>query len=916
MATIKEYQNDPYAQYLRKLTLAESGGNPNAKNPMGTASGKYQFIESTWKNMTKKYGLNYTLDDRFDPKKSEQVTRLFTAENENYLKSKVGRELNDGDRYLAHFLGAGGASNLLSTMQKNPNAPISTVMSPNAINSNRSVTVNKDGSLKTVSDVYNWASKKMSVKPSQQIAEEVENDYLTPQVESGKLSYLADTTLFSNFEQDKDLEALQQEVEQQKQNEQNFITELIAKSQVQYFQPQEEQFTQQEQFQSGGEVIKDNNGYWNPNNWGKVVEIDSNNITMQGVREPLVGVSNTGDTKLMMPNNDYVFQGSKVTEYPLTENEKLFLQAYQDGGKKELNTSSQEYRDLYKNDLIVSVDNKGELVIPELEGVELTAKARPKRKITSLDVKIQNEREQGVTTKDSFNTVEKLKSPEVIVEQAKEYVKKIDEENKRTIEGQKGKRSIEVLYEKDEAPIQLQQLGNNREENIKTQQFLKSKGYNLNPDKKFKNDGIDGLVGNVTKKAIEDYNASIDNKNKAYTSYKDNKKGFLGNCTETQCSEYSQNENYRNLKPNMPQDEFRKLTGTHGDAWEIGKNINNAGGSSVKINEVKEGDFLGMFTGGSSPSMRDARAAGTDITHSGIVDKVNPDGSYYILHNVHTKNPITGGFYGKEYRDLVKNGKIVGTKGRGFSIREAYRPNYDKIEKFKEKPKLVKDAVLQPNEKFKEMSEKFEEKNYIGQGVEDITKTYLSSLNNPKTKEIIAKKHGLAENDYQSISKAALGIMAQESKLGTSDLALLKQPVAVQLKRKGFKKDEVSKGAGRVKFETNYGENKDLTELGITSKNFTKDENMPLVVVDILSTHYNYFIAKGETKEKALYKAIEKYNKGRTTEYSETTDVDYTNKVLNYASAFSVKKGDEEFLTTADNLMKDKKISKRAIKMK
>lgn len=79
-------------------------------------------------------------------------------------------------------------------------------------------------------------------------------------------------------------------------------------------------------YQTGG-VIKDNNGYWNPNNWGKAVEIDSPQITMRGVSQPLVGISNqTGEKKLMLPNNDYNFSGTKqVTEYPLTNNEQKFL---------------------------------------------------------------------------------------------------------------------------------------------------------------------------------------------------------------------------------------------------------------------------------------------------------------------------------------------------------------------------------------------------------------------------------------------------------------------------------------------------------------------------------------------------------------------------------------------------------------
>lgn len=68
---------------------------------------------------------------------------------------------------------------------------------------------------------------------------------------------------------------------------------------------------------NGGKVIKDDNGYWNPNNWGKPVEINSNQITMKGVNQPLFGVSDTGDVQYMEPGREYMFEGKKVTEFPI-----------------------------------------------------------------------------------------------------------------------------------------------------------------------------------------------------------------------------------------------------------------------------------------------------------------------------------------------------------------------------------------------------------------------------------------------------------------------------------------------------------------------------------------------------------------------------------------------------------------------
>lgn len=67
----------------------------------------------------------------------------------------------------------------------------------------------------------------------------------------------------------------------------------------------------------GSKIKKDNAGYWNPENWGEPVEIDSNEITMEGVYQPLIGVSDTGDVQYMEPGENYTFDGSSVTEYPI-----------------------------------------------------------------------------------------------------------------------------------------------------------------------------------------------------------------------------------------------------------------------------------------------------------------------------------------------------------------------------------------------------------------------------------------------------------------------------------------------------------------------------------------------------------------------------------------------------------------------
>ena len=63
------------------------------------------------------------------------------------------------------------------------------------------------------------------------------------------------------------------------------------------------------------ESIFDNRGQWD--HPGKCTVIESRNITMRNVNYPLVGIDETGQIKLMLPEQNYEFRGSKVLEIPL-----------------------------------------------------------------------------------------------------------------------------------------------------------------------------------------------------------------------------------------------------------------------------------------------------------------------------------------------------------------------------------------------------------------------------------------------------------------------------------------------------------------------------------------------------------------------------------------------------------------------
>lgn len=76
-------------------------------------------------------------------------------------------------------------------------------------------------------------------------------------------------------------------------------------------------------YAKSGKVINDDRGQWAYP--GKITKINSNNITMKGVNYPVLGISDTGDKKMMQPGKDYKFDGNSVTEYPMAKDGKSLV---------------------------------------------------------------------------------------------------------------------------------------------------------------------------------------------------------------------------------------------------------------------------------------------------------------------------------------------------------------------------------------------------------------------------------------------------------------------------------------------------------------------------------------------------------------------------------------------------------------
>lgn len=151
------------AQAMRTAQIEGTG-----KNPMSSAQGLHQFIDSTFVGTAKKVfpelankspaeilALRGTKLADGTPIESALEQR-FRADNIASLTS-AGIQPTPGNTYLAHFLGAGGARSVLGA---DPSTPVSQLLSPEAIAANKSVLEGK-----TAGEVAAWAANKFGGEP-------------------------------------------------------------------------------------------------------------------------------------------------------------------------------------------------------------------------------------------------------------------------------------------------------------------------------------------------------------------------------------------------------------------------------------------------------------------------------------------------------------------------------------------------------------------------------------------------------------------------------------------------------------------------------------------------------------------------------------------------------------------------------
>src|SRR5712664_3929441 len=167
-------------EYLLATAKMESNFNPKAAASTSSARGLYQFIDQTWLGTVKEAGAqlgygkyadaitkspsgSYSVSDpaartaimklRDDPDAASSMAAVLTQSNSFQLTGKIGRRPTDGELYMAHFMGVGGAAKLIANAEDNPQASGARLF-PNAAAANRSIFYDRQGRARSVSEVY------------------------------------------------------------------------------------------------------------------------------------------------------------------------------------------------------------------------------------------------------------------------------------------------------------------------------------------------------------------------------------------------------------------------------------------------------------------------------------------------------------------------------------------------------------------------------------------------------------------------------------------------------------------------------------------------------------------------------------------------------------------------------------------
>lgn len=174
--------------YLMGQAKIESSLNPEARARSSSATGLFQFLDQSWLKVVSDHGDRHgmgwaanaieqspggryyvsdpvvrqqILDLRKHPETASVMAAEFASDNRDILEQRLGRQVDSTDLYLAHFMGAAGASKFLSTMAYAPDAAAAGLF-PAAARSNPSIFYDRAGGARSLSEIRNLFASKLA----------------------------------------------------------------------------------------------------------------------------------------------------------------------------------------------------------------------------------------------------------------------------------------------------------------------------------------------------------------------------------------------------------------------------------------------------------------------------------------------------------------------------------------------------------------------------------------------------------------------------------------------------------------------------------------------------------------------------------------------------------------------------------